>query len=181
MKAPAIPEKTDYRHPPKARIFCGLIYNQQIDITRIFNTLEKQWGTIDFVSRSFPFIYTRYYEKEMGPDLLRKFLCFENFIEQDALPALKWAAKRLEQTEMHPSGGRKVNIDPGLLLPDKLVLATTKSCTHRPYLGQGIYADLTLIYQSKSYKPLPWTYPDYAAEEIIQMFNDLRKRLGPGD
>jgi len=66
-------------------------------------------------------------------------------------------------------------------LPDKLVLATTKPCGHRPYLGQGIYADLTLTYQNKSYQPLPWTYPDYAAQEIIQMFNHLRKQFAAED
>jgi len=175
MKAPAIPGEGDYHHPPKARIFCGLIYNQLIDITRVYTTLEKQWGRIEFVSPSYPFEYTQYYQREMGPDLLRRFLFLENLIEQDALPSLKWRAKRLEQAELLPSGGRQVNIDPGLLLLDKLVLATTKPGNHRPYLGQGVYADLTLIYQHKSFQALPWTYPDYAEKEIIELFNKYRK------
>jgi hypothetical protein len=69
-----------------------------------------------------------------------------------------------------------VNIDPGLLLPERLVLATTKAGSHRPYLGQGIYADVTLVFHKKTYQPLWWTYPDYSARETIVMLNRLRIR-----
>jgi hypothetical protein len=61
-------------------------------------------------------------------------------------------------------------------LPDKLVLATTKSAAHRIYLGKDIYADLSLLYGHGSYRPFLWTYPDYASGESITMFNLLRDR-----
>ena len=61
---------------------------------------------------------------------------------------------------------RQVNIDPGFLLMERLVLATGKNFAHRIYIGKCIYADLTLIYQKNGYQPLPWTYPDYAHESI---------------
>ena len=48
----------------------------------------------------------------------------------------------------------------------RLVLATGKNFAHRIYIGKCIYADLTLIYQKNGYQPLPWTYPDYAHDDI---------------
>jgi hypothetical protein len=55
-----------------------------------------------------------------------------------------------------------------------LILATGKGYAHRPYLRDGIYADLTLIYRDKSFHSLPWTYPDYAGEEVIGMLTRIR-------
>jgi hypothetical protein len=124
-----------------------------------------------------PFDYTRYYESEMGAGLGRKFVLFQEPVAQQSLPAVKWAARRVEASFLGSAGGRRVNIDPGLLLPDKLVLATTKPCAHRPYLGEGVYADLALIFHSGGFQPLPWTYPDYASEETTAMLATLRGRL----
>jgi hypothetical protein len=67
-----------------------------------------------------------------------------------------------------------LNIDPGYLSLEHVILATTKGYTHRPYLRDGIYADLTLIYQKGSYRALEWTYPDYGQPNIIALFNHLR-------
>jgi hypothetical protein len=55
-------------------------------------------------------------------------------------------------------GKRRVNIDPGYLARAHLILATGKGYTHRPYLRDGIYADLTLVFQQGGFQPLPWTY-----------------------
>jgi hypothetical protein len=71
---------------------------------------------------------------------------------------------------------RRVNIDPGYISLAHLILATGKGYTHRPYLRDGIYADLTLIYIGKSFRSLPWTYPDYAEEGAIEMFNRIRAK-----
>ena len=51
---------------------------------------------------------------------------------------------------------RKINIDPGYISLGNLVLATGKPFAHRPYLGSGIYADLTLVYQRGGFHPLEW-------------------------
>jgi hypothetical protein len=69
-----------------------------------------------------------------------------------------------------------VNIDPGYLSQAHLILATGKGYTHRPYLRNGIYADLTLIYQGKKFRSLPWTYPDYADEKQLAMLEVIRAR-----
>lgn len=44
---------------------------------------------------------------------------------------------------------RKVNLDPGYLEPSKLVLASTKNFSHRIYLNQGIYGEVTLLFANE--------------------------------
>ena len=64
----------------------------------------------------------------------------------------------------------------GYLSKAHLILATGKGYSHRPYLRDGIYADLTLIYQDKKFCSLPWTYPDYADEKQHLIFSRIRAR-----
>jgi Domain of unknown function (DUF4416) len=176
MNPESDPEEETYDSPPKAKIFCGFIYVPELELEEVLHLLERAWGPVAFISQRFPFDSTRYYTEEMGSPLSRKFVVFREEVEQDALPGLKWQAKRVESAYRNPSGGRRVNIDPGVFLPQRLVLATTKPAAHRPYLDRGVYADLTLMYQEGSYQPLAWTYPDYAAPHTIEMMNRLRER-----
>jgi hypothetical protein len=73
-------------------------------------------------------------------------------------------------------GKRLINVDPGYLLPERFVLATGKNYTHRIYLKAGIYADLTLIYYKGQFRPLEWTYPDYAGEPVIGFLESVRDK-----
>jgi hypothetical protein len=57
-----------------------------------------------------------------------------------------------------------------------LILATGKGYSHRPYLRDGIYADLTLIFSDGTFRPLPWTYPDYAGRQMIGLLNRVREK-----
>jgi hypothetical protein len=57
-----------------------------------------------------------------------------------------------------------------------LILATGKQYSHRPYLRDGVYADVTLIFRDGSYNPLEWTYPDYAGRLITGMLNRVREK-----
>ncbi|MBU1181627.1 MAG: DUF4416 family protein, partial [Proteobacteria bacterium] len=66
--------------------------------------------------------------------------------------------------------------DPGYMLCERFVLATGKNYTHRIYIGDGIYADLTLIYQKSGFKKLPWTYPDYYNEKMVSYLKAVREK-----
>lgn len=160
----------------EAKLFCALLYTEDLSLREVLGALQAEWGEIEFLGPQWPFSHTSYYHSEMGALLFRRFLTFEKPREQDALPRLKWKAKEMESLFARPDGRRRVNIDPGLFLPDKLVLASTKPAAHRPYLGHGIYADLTLLFHDGSYQALPWTYRDYASEEGRSLFNALRLR-----
>ncbi|OGP84708.1 MAG: hypothetical protein A2V87_08950 [Deltaproteobacteria bacterium RBG_16_58_17] len=138
-------------------------------------TLSERYGRADFISAPAPFDYTDYYVKEFGGSLIRRFVAFERLIRPESLPEIKQWTNALEG-RLSAEGQRRVNIDPGYLAKAHLILATGKGYTHRPYLRNGIYADLTLIYRDKTFHPLPWTYPDYAGGEVIAMLSRIREK-----
>ena len=163
--------------PPKpAKLIAGLlIHRPENNRERLFKRLSEQFGPIDETAGGHIFDKTDYYEKEMGAPLHRYFISFEQLVPPDALPEIKLATNQMELEFLNEHGGRAVNIDPGILTLQNFVLATTKNYTHRIYLGQGIYADLTLIFQKGKYQSLPWTYPDYRDEETHDFLLAVRE------
>ena len=137
--------------------------------------LSERCGQIDFISAMMAFDCTRYYEREMGGPLWRRFVSFETLIRPESLPDVKRTTNEIEE-KFTREARRCVNIDPGYLSRAHLILATGKGYTHRPYLRDGVYAEVALIYQDKTFTPLPWTYPDYAQEKMRGMFNRIRER-----
>lgn len=144
-------------------------------VNKAIAALSGRLGKIDYVSSVLPFAYTDYYKKEMGGGLVRRFISFETLVPPETLPDIKLSTNGVEEQFMK-DGNRLVNIDPGYLSQAHLILATGKAYTHRPYIRDGIYADLTLIFVNHTFRRLEWTYPDYADEGTIAMFNNIRER-----
>ncbi|MGQ9509203.1 MAG: DUF4416 family protein [Thermodesulfobacteriota bacterium] len=163
------------RVPKPAKLFMSLITSSDKFIEQGIEALCLDFGPIDFISERLPFYYTDYYTAEMGSGLFRRLITFESLIPRERLPEIKKLTNRLEERMAKPDGRRQINIDPGYLCLEHVILATTKGYTHRPYLRDGIYADLTLIFRNKSYHPLEWTYPDYREGNMIKLFNQFRK------
>jgi len=136
--------------------------------------LQAMCGAVDWMSPPLFFDRTRYYEKEMGWPLHRRFLSFEKLIRPESLVDLKLETNELEKRYLQ-EGKRRVNIDPGYIALERLVLATGKNYTHRIYLSKGIYADLTLVFHQGSFQTLAWTYRDYGDPVIIGYFNEVRE------
>jgi hypothetical protein len=153
----------------------ALIYREANAAVSGWKIMEDLWGPLDFLSEVRPFDYTGYYEKEMGRPLFRRWGTFNKLAPQDRLAEIKWQAIEIEKQWL-ADGRRQLNLDPGLLTAERLVLATGKNYSHRLYLGQGIFGDLTLIFFKGSFHSLPWTYPDYKDEPSIWMFNKIRER-----
>ena len=137
--------------------------------------LAKIFGPVDFTSDIITFDQTSYYEKEMGRNLQRQFISFKRLILPAKLILIKRQANKLEFKLSQNRQHRAINLDPGYLEYGKLVLATTKDHQHRLYLGQGIFGEVTLRYTNGSFTPWEWTYPDYATQEYINIFNHIRK------
>ncbi len=144
-------------------------------IDRVILEMEGLFGPTDWISPAFFFDRTKYYEKEMGWPLHRRFISFKTLVRPQDIVEIKWKTNALEKKESQ-RGKRKINIDPGYVALERLVLATGKNYTHRIYLSKGIYADLTLIFQRGSFSPLAWTYKDYGDPESIDYFNGVRER-----
>ncbi|MBW1671203.1 MAG: DUF4416 family protein [Deltaproteobacteria bacterium] len=162
------------RTPPPAKLVCSIFSQRKGLINRVADALCSVYGTADFKSPVIPFDCTSYYEKEFGRGLKRIFISFTELVFQDDLVDIKHATNKLEQ-EFSTEGKRRVNIDPGILTAERLVLATCKNFPHRIYLGREVFANLTFIYRKNSFIPLPWTYPDYSPKEVIELWNNVRK------
>ncbi len=160
-----------------AKLVVGILLNSKDLLTDIAGRLEKNFGRIDMVSDWMNFDFTDYYTVEMGKPLYRRMFSFKGLIAQRELSRVKLETNRLEASYTIENK-RSVNIDPGYLLNARFVLATGKDYTHRIYIGSGIYADLTLIYQKGTFQSLPWTYPDYAEAEMISFLTRVRQKYG---
>lgn len=161
------------RPPDPAKLVLSVVMTDKQRFDTLYGDLERVGGAVDLVSRWFDFDFTDYYYREMGRPLFRRMLAFQSLIDPGRLPAVKHAVNGVED-RFREAGNRRVNIDPGYLLPARFVLATGKDYAHRIYIGHHIYADLTLLYAKQGFQPLPWTYPDYAGEEITRFLTQVR-------
>lgn len=160
------------KHKP-VKLIIGFIFKQESVFNAAGLVLEKRFGKTDFQSRVLPFNHTAYYEGEFGKGLKRRFVSFKKLILPSELPKIKTYTNRAEK-KLSSGSSRLINIDPGYLDLAKLVLASTKDYKHRIYLDKGIYSEVTLCYENKSYRPWEWTYPDYKSAEYIAIFNRIR-------
>jgi hypothetical protein len=132
-------------------------------------------GPPDLVGPWWPFDATAYYAAEMGPSLGRCLVSFLHLADPARLADWKVYTNTLEQA--FSLGERRLaNLDPGYVARERLVLATGKNFTHRIYLDQGIYGDLTLIFGRGNWRPLPWSYPDYVQGELPALLGLVRQK-----
>lgn len=164
------------RPAARAKLVIGFIVRDKALAGWVVEALGASFGPLDLVSPWLPFDFTDYYAREMGGPLYRRLLAYKHAVAQDRLPDIKHITNQIEDRAADQDR-RKVNIDPGILLLERFVLATGKNFAHRVYLGRGIYADLTLIYRGGGFHTLPWTYPDYADARHQAFLRQVRRKL----
>ena len=168
--------------PDKEVLIAGVMAQNRELITRAEERLAARYGPIKDQSEVYQFIFTPYYEEEMGTWLVKKFISFSELIDIGRLTEIKLATNQQEEETGQKDGNgirRTINIDPGYVGLSKLVLATTKDYDHRLYLGQGIFAEVTLRWsrKDKSFVPQEWTYRDYKTDLVIGFFNQVRQKF----
>jgi len=137
--------------------------------------LVERFGPVDYETPPLAFDHTAYYDQELGTPLARRLLGFDRLVPLDGLVEIKLLTNEGEREQARPDGSRRVNLDPGLITLERLILASGKNFTHRVYLGRGVWADLTLIYNRKTgWVALPWTFPDYADPGMKRRLTELR-------
>ncbi|MBN2188181.1 MAG: DUF4416 family protein [Chitinispirillaceae bacterium] len=146
--------------PSPVRLFAGIMFGETFETGPVLEKMERRFGKAGPSYGPLPFSWTDYYAKEMDGRLRKLYVFFADPIRRDDLPDIKRWTNDLER-EYAEGEKRKVNIDPGYLARDKLVLATTKDFFHRLYLGKGIYGEVTLHFQKGAVRHFSWTYPDY--------------------
>jgi len=140
--------------------------------------LVRLYGPIDLASPLIDFTFTDYYDAEMGKGLKRKFVGFARKIDPGELARIKLETNAIEARLAAGQAAvpRPVNLDPGYVCGGKLVLASVKDRAHRVYLGQGVYAEVTLEARRGRFVPLDTTYPDYRSKSYLSFFDEARRR-----
>ena len=129
----------------KAVLVTALMYND-IDIyNSVLEKLIDNFGEIEVISDEYLFSHSAYYKEEMGESLNKRFIVFKNMIERDYISDVKKITDSIEKEYSDENNNRKINIDPAILTLENFILVTNKNFTHRIYLKDGVFADLTLI------------------------------------
>ena len=168
------------RKPNPVKLVIGVLAANNQCLHSAVDRLTDKFGNADFTSDVWPFDKTDYYKDQTGPRILRQFLSIEKLIDPGRLAKIKLRTNKLEQKLAKVLAiplPRPVNLDPGIIEPSKLVLATTKNYSHRIYIGREMYAEVTLIFDKGSWKPLDHTYPDYRQQCYFDFFEKVRTRL----
>jgi hypothetical protein len=177
-------------HDPKpVKLIIGILAANETALAAAVKAISKQFGIIDLTSEVWPFTQTDYYKDETGPNILRQFVSLDKLIDPGKLAKIKHTTNKIEQKLAVKLGGvsrragtalqlpRPVNLDPGLIEPSKLALATTKNYSHRIYIGNKMFAEVTLIYEKGAWRYFDWTYPDYRQPHYHDFFTKVRNRL----
>jgi hypothetical protein len=157
---------------PEKLVVCVLISNLRLKDS-LSVSLKNDFGPTDYESEFLDFKFSAYYNNEMGTPIQRVFLSFETLVDPDSLASVKVRTNAIEQG-LADRGKRKVNLDPGLICQSRFILASTKDSSHRIPLGQGIYGEITLMFEHGTFRPVEWTYPDYRSPEYIKILNEIR-------
>ena len=59
----------------------------------------------------------------------------------------------------------------------QLVLASTKNFAHRVYIGENMYAEVTMTYVRGVWETFPFTFPDFKSGRYNDFLSRVRKRL----
>ncbi|MCD4783603.1 MAG: DUF4416 family protein [Candidatus Eremiobacteraeota bacterium] len=161
------------------KYFTGMIATNEEDFSKAIGILEKKYGGFDIISKTIPFDFTNYYEEEMGKELLRKFVSMKKLMHPVILPDVKIFTNEIERKFGNIENDklfRKINLDPGYVSLPKVVLATTKNFSHRIYIRDGIYAEVTLYRAGGKFHSWSWTYPDYKTDFYKDFFTRVREK-----
>jgi hypothetical protein len=146
--------------PDPVKLFVAVLWVDGATLDAAVNRLQECWGPCDFTGLDRPFDLTDYYCAEMGSDLKRRLIAFQDLVPPESLVVAKLTCNGIEDALAGPEG-RRINLDVGYLDHNKVVLASAKAAGQKIYLGSGIYADLVGRYTRGRYRPFDWTFPDF--------------------
>ncbi len=161
----------------KAVLLISLMYSQKEILPAIIAALEKSFGGIRHRSEEIKFDFTSFYENEFGRNLRKVYLLFERSFDIENLSDAKLLCHGLEK-KYSINEKRTMNIDPGYMTKNSVVLASFKPRPHRIYLREGAYADLQLVFENKGWKGFPWTFSDIKSREVSLFLTQGRDVFG---
>ena len=161
-------------------LICALMAPNEQWLVQGREQLVTMLGPIRSKSALYAFDYTTYYSREMGEGLVKQLIWFQALIDPSELARIKQQTMHLEKILGKVDGEsikRHVNLDPGLVSVESLVLVSTKYSGHRICIAPGLFGEITLLYQKGCYRPLEWTYPDYRSDDVQHFLMEIRAFL----
>lgn len=158
----------------------AVLFRERKELDLALPDLEALFSPVEHIGSFYPFVETNYYEAEMGENLQRCIISFEQLIHPRTLVASKLATKQLED-RLSSEGNRRVNIDIGYLDLFKVVLASFKGRSNKIYLSESVWADMICYFDEGSYKTFVWGFPDFKSgiynEDLIKIRSNYKQQL----
>ena len=170
----------ELKTPDRVKLIIGILAADSDSLDMARETIAERFGELDFISEIWPFTWTDYYKAQSGEEILRQFVSIKRTISPVRLPKIKHKTNRIEKElaeKLNLALPRPINLDPGIIEPSKLVLASTKNFSHRIYIGKKMYAEVTLIFDKGKWKTFDYTFPDYKGGCYFEFFDKVRIRL----
>ena len=156
--------------------FVSIFYSDKRIYGEVINELKNIFGETKKESFEYNFDkFTSYYEKEMGKNLIKKFLIFKKIINKKDLVEIKNKTTEIEK-KYSKNNKRTINIDPGFISKNKVVLASFKKKDFKKDLG-NVYAHEVLRFENNQIKEFWHTFPDFKSNETQDFFKKIRKDL----
>jgi hypothetical protein len=169
---------TRSKNPPQGRLIISALYSHIDAVADALNKLERQFGRIQCETIDIPYTNTEKYSEEMGDNLMRRFFSFDKPVSRDILPDIKPVLTKIENQlgdRVQDFTFRTINLDPGIMSAENVVMASNHEYNHRIYIGKGVFADIQLIWARGTFRQLPWTHPDFCHEEAVDFFMRVRE------
>ncbi len=164
----------------KPEIYVKLIIGAIYSDVQFLESAKRQMANLNLFiknqSKEFPFDLTEYYKSEMGPNLKRCFLSAEGI--QKIETCFKWKIKLVKiENNLRESGKRRINLDPGYIDLQSVVLFSSKKGPQKIYIRRGVWGDLILLKVKNRFQNLPWTFPDIRKGRYNSFFLEAVKEF----
>ena len=170
----------EIKKPDPVKLIVGILAADDECLRLAREAVIAKFGAADMVSEAFPFTQTSYYKDEAGENILRQFVSFQKLIDPGELATIKIRSNKLEEKLAKMADTdlpRPINLDPGIVEPSKLILASTKNFSHRIYIGDNMYAELTLSYCKGVWNSFSYTFPDFKEDRYHGFLSSVREKL----
>lgn len=167
------------QNPYPVKLFVAALFSQEAVMHEAIDRMEEQWGPIDYASDAIPFDVTDYYVSEMGEGLVRQLFSFARTISPAEIVAVKLRSNELEDC-FAEGGRRKINLDPGYMDHNKVILPSMKQGSQKIYIDKGVWADPTLRYEKGTLLAFDWTFPDFKDGRYLRPLLRIRELYKTG-
>lgn len=157
------------------KLFFAIMFSDRTAYNNCIKVLNEKFGEIENEGCEYDFDnYTDYYEDEMGKGLIKKIIIIKKSIREGQLKNIKLLTSEIEK-KFSIKGKRKINIDPGYISNQHVVLASFKKKNFKKDLGSGVYAHEVLEFKDSNATYFFHTFPDFKSNFMKNFFLKIVK------